>query len=111
MELGITEEWCCTELVKSREMVGVQENNWDSVPHWAGKAELKLLAYFLNRTIVVVDQSGRTTTAGGAIIMAYRPGMLAEPEVRDSRMLLADLTAKTLKQGLDLLGIEVVEQM
>ncbi|MFT4713186.1 MAG: arginyl-tRNA synthetase [Candidatus Azotimanducaceae bacterium] len=39
------------------------------------------------------------------------PILKAEPEVRDSRMLLADLTANTLKQGLDLLGIEVVEQM
>ncbi len=30
---------------------------------------------------------------------------------RDSRLLLCDLTARTLKQGLDLLGIDVVEQM
>ena len=39
------------------------------------------------------------------------PILKAEPEIRDSRMLLADLTAKTLQQGLALLGIEVVEQM
>jgi arginyl-tRNA synthetase len=30
---------------------------------------------------------------------------------RDSRLLLCDLTARVLKQGLDVLGIEVVEQM
>jgi arginyl-tRNA synthetase len=30
---------------------------------------------------------------------------------RDSRLLLCDLTARTLKQGLELLGIEVVEKM
>jgi len=39
------------------------------------------------------------------------PILKAEDEVRDSRLLLADLTATTLKKGLNLLGIEVVEQM
>jgi len=33
------------------------------------------------------------------------------PEVRDSRLLLCDLTARTIRLGLSLLGIEVVEQM
>ena len=33
------------------------------------------------------------------------------PEVRASRLALCDLTARTLKQGLEILGIEVVEQM
>ncbi|HEX7449978.1 MAG TPA: arginine--tRNA ligase [Pirellulales bacterium] len=32
-------------------------------------------------------------------------------ELRDSRLLLCDLTARTIKQGLELLGIEVVERM
>ncbi len=32
-------------------------------------------------------------------------------DVRDSRLVLCDLTARTLRQGLNLLGIEVVEQM
>jgi arginyl-tRNA synthetase len=39
------------------------------------------------------------------------PILKAEEGVRDSRLLLSDLTANTLKKGLDLLGIEVVEQM
>lgn len=40
------------------------------------------------------------------------PVLKAEtPELRDSRLLLCDLTARTLKQGLELLGIEVVERM
>lgn len=40
------------------------------------------------------------------------PVLKAEtPELRDSRLLLCDLTARTLKQGLALLGIEVVEKM
>ena len=33
------------------------------------------------------------------------------PEVRDSRLLLCDLTARVLKTGLSLLGIDVVEKM
>jgi arginyl-tRNA synthetase len=33
------------------------------------------------------------------------------PELRTSRMLLCDLTARTLKQGLELLGIPVIEKM
>ncbi len=35
----------------------------------------------------------------------------AEPADRASRLVLCDLTAKVLKQGLDLLGIETLEQM
>ena len=34
-----------------------------------------------------------------------------EPQVRDSRLMLAALTAKTLKSGLDLLGIDTMEKM
>jgi arginyl-tRNA synthetase len=33
------------------------------------------------------------------------------PEIRDSRLLLCDLTARTLKKGLELLGIGVIEKM
>ena len=32
-------------------------------------------------------------------------------ELRTSRLLLCDLTARTIKRGLNLLGIEVVERM
>jgi arginyl-tRNA synthetase len=40
------------------------------------------------------------------------PVLKAEPtERRDSRLVLCDLTARTLKFGLDLLGIDVVERM
>ena len=40
------------------------------------------------------------------------PVLKAEsPEVRDSRLLLCDLTARVLKTGLSLLGIDVVEKM
>jgi arginyl-tRNA synthetase len=39
------------------------------------------------------------------------PVLAAEESVRDSRLVLCDLAARTLKQGLNLLGIEVVEQM
>jgi arginyl-tRNA synthetase len=40
------------------------------------------------------------------------PVLKAEsPALRESRLVLCDLTARTLKQGLELLGIEVVEKM
>jgi arginyl-tRNA synthetase len=40
------------------------------------------------------------------------PVLKAEtPELRDSRLLLCDLTARTIAKGLELLGIDVVEQM
>jgi arginyl-tRNA synthetase len=32
-------------------------------------------------------------------------------ELRTSRLMLCDLTARAIKQGLELLGIDVVEQM
>jgi arginyl-tRNA synthetase len=40
------------------------------------------------------------------------PVLKAEsPAVRDSRLLLCDFTARTIRQGLELLGIQVVEKM
>jgi arginyl-tRNA synthetase len=39
------------------------------------------------------------------------PVLKADDTTRDSRLALCDLTARVLKQGLDVLGIEVVEQM
>lgn len=39
------------------------------------------------------------------------PILKAEKEVRNSRLALSDLTAETLQTGLDLLGIETLEQM
>ena len=39
------------------------------------------------------------------------PVLKAEETVRDSRLALCDLTARVLKQGLETLGIETVEQM
>jgi arginyl-tRNA synthetase len=35
----------------------------------------------------------------------------AEPEVRASRLMLCELTARALRQGLGLLGIEVLDRM
>ena len=39
------------------------------------------------------------------------PMLNAEENVKNSRLRLAALTAKTLKQGLDLLGIKTIEKM
>ncbi len=39
------------------------------------------------------------------------PVLKADDATRASRLALCDLTARVLKQGLDALGIEVVEQM
>ena len=39
------------------------------------------------------------------------PVLKAEPAIRASRLRLCDLTARVIKQGLSLLGIEVIEQM
>lgn len=39
------------------------------------------------------------------------PILKADPQLRDSRLALSALTAATLKQGLDLLGIETLEKM
>jgi arginyl-tRNA synthetase len=49
----------------------------------------------------------------GSFAAFYRdcPVSQAEPEVRSSRLALCELTAAVLKQGLQLLGIEVLEQM
>jgi arginyl-tRNA synthetase len=39
------------------------------------------------------------------------PVLKAEPAERASRLILCDVTARVLKQGLNVLGIEVLEQM
>jgi arginyl-tRNA synthetase len=41
----------------------------------------------------------------------YCPVLKADEATRNSRLILCDLTARVLKQGLDVLGIEVVDQM
>lgn len=45
------------------------------------------------------------------LFFEFCPVLKAEASVRESRLVLCDLTASVLKQGLDVLGIEVVEQM
>ena len=52
------------------------------------------------------DLAGRFTSFYEAC-----PVLKAEPAVRASRLVLCDLTARVLKQGLEVLGIAVVEQM
>lgn len=52
------------------------------------------------------DLAGRFTSFYEAC-----PVLKAEPELRASRLALCRLTARVLKQGLEVLGIEVVEQM
>jgi arginyl-tRNA synthetase len=39
------------------------------------------------------------------------PVLTSEGDIRISRLVLCDLTARTLKLGLDLLGIEVLDRM
>jgi arginyl-tRNA synthetase len=39
------------------------------------------------------------------------PVLKSEASVRESRLVLCDLTAKVLQQGLTILGIETLEQM
>jgi arginyl-tRNA synthetase len=39
------------------------------------------------------------------------PVLKAEEPVRTSRLMLAELTARVLRQGLELLGIETLDQM
>ncbi|HTV41194.1 MAG TPA: arginine--tRNA ligase [Candidatus Sulfotelmatobacter sp.] len=39
------------------------------------------------------------------------PVLKADPETRNSRLVICDLTARVLKQGLEVLGIETVDQM
>jgi len=59
-------------------------------------------------TVYLFDQLARQFTT----FFENCPVLKAEtPALRTSRLLLCDLTARTLKQGLDLLGIGVVERM
>ncbi len=46
-----------------------------------------------------------------AMFYEHCPVLKSEPQVRASRLRLCDLTARTLKMGLAILGIEVVERM
>ena len=58
-------------------------------------------------TSYLFDLAGRFTT-----FYEKHSVLKAEPDsLRQSRLLLCDLTAETIKQGLSLLGIDVVEQM
>ena len=57
---------------------------------------------------------GLFVRSGQSLLDVFRavPRAPAEtPELRQSRLLLCDLTARTIRQGLELLGIRVVEKM
>jgi arginyl-tRNA synthetase len=93
-----------------------------SAPNLAAPDEVTLAKHLLNFGLVLE-----------AVIEEYRPNYLcnylyelsghfarfyescpvlkSEPAERASRLLLCDLTARVLKQGLEILGIEVLEQM
>ncbi len=94
------------------------------------KAELKLVApeeislgkFLLNfgQTLEAVAEDFRPNylctylyELAGKFTSFYEncPVLKADESTRNSRLLLCDLTARVLKQGLDVLGIEVVEQM
>ncbi|HBO44099.1 MAG TPA: arginine--tRNA ligase [Planctomycetaceae bacterium] len=70
--------------------------------------ELALLDYRPNQlTSYLFDLAGRYST-----FFDQCPVLKAETdELRQSRLLLCDLTARVIRQGLDLLGIDVVEKM
>jgi arginyl-tRNA synthetase len=83
----------------------------------------RALALVLLRQNVVVDAVGaslephRLCTHLYDVATAFStfyeacPVLQAEPAIRDSRLVLCDLAARTLKQGLDLLGIATLERM
>ena len=75
----------------------------------------------MSKKVIVVDDS-RTArqqvrsalqTSGYEIVEAIDglDGIVKIDANRDASLVLCDLTARTLRQGLNLLGIEVVEQM
>ena len=91
-----------------------------------------LLTTPTERTLAI--QLNRFATALSDVTIDYRPNVLTQylydtakcfasffdecpvltaetPELRNSRLLLCDMTARVLKQGLELLGIGVAEQM
>ena len=85
-------------------------------------AELALAKHLLNFSLVleVVAEEYRPNflcnylyELAGYFTSFYEacPVLKAPPGVRESRLALADLTGRVLKQGLDVLGIETLEQM
>jgi arginyl-tRNA synthetase len=104
--------------------------NPESIPHAGQNPELKLAApeeialakHLLNfgLTLEAVAEEYRPNflcnylfELAGKFTGFYEncPVLKAEGAVRESRLALCDLTARVLKQGLDVLGIETVEQM
>jgi arginyl-tRNA synthetase len=75
---------------------------------FAEAIELVVADYRPNQlTTYLFDLSNRYST-----FYEHCPVLQAEPEeVRRSRLLLCDLTARTIAKGLELLGIDVVERM
>jgi arginyl-tRNA synthetase len=90
--------------------------------HLAAPEELKLAKHLLNFGLVLEAAADEYRPnficnylyeLAGYFTSFYEncPVLKAEPVERDSRLALCDLTARVLKQGLESLGIEVLEQM
>jgi arginyl-tRNA synthetase len=93
-----------------------------STLHLAAPEELALAKHFLNFGLVLEAAAEEYRPnficnylfeLAGHFTRFYEncPVLKAEPAERASRLVLCDLTARVLKQGLESLGIEVVEQM
>jgi arginyl-tRNA synthetase len=90
--------------------------------HLAAPEELKLAKHLLNFGLVLEAAADEYRPnficnylyeLAGCFTSFYEncPVLKAEPGERASRLALCDLTARVLKQGLESLGIEVLEQM
>jgi len=90
--------------------------------HLAAPEELNLARHLLNFGLVleaVADDYRPNLLCNYLYELAGRftafyencPVLKAEPPLRSSRLVLCDLTARVLKQGLEVLGIETLEQM
>ena len=81
-----------------------------SRPHW----KYALTAHSQDPHAAIFREEGERFTWHAQDILAGRPDAVvlkADYATRASRLVLCDLTARVLKQGLDVLGIETVEQM
>jgi len=110
----------CSILRKAEAEHGARPGSLDEVP--LGTAERRLLVelHFYDQAVEEVGRATRPHVLSDYLFQlasvfstfyADTPVLKAEPRERAARLALCDLTARTLRHGLDLLGIQTLERM
>ena len=110
----------CSILKKAEAEHGARPGSLDEVALGAAERRLLVELHFYDQAVEEVGRATRPHVLSDYLFQlasafstfyADTPVLKAEPRERQARLALCDLTARTLRHGLELLGIQTLERM